>query len=73
MTMGLRDGGIDERLCTLIDQQVTHVLIAFEEYELTASELGDMADQFGPLENSIGRLSDAKAQQPAGNSQQRAS
>jgi hypothetical protein len=60
MTMGLREGGIDERICTLIDQQVTHVLIACEGNEYSADELGRMAGMLGALEGSVSRLSGAQ-------------
>jgi hypothetical protein len=64
MTMGLREGGIDERVCTLIDQQVTHVLVACEGHEYSADELGRMASKLGALEGSIARLSGAKPPKP---------
>lgn len=65
MTSGLRAGGIDERICTLIDQQVTHVLIACEGNEYSAGQLSRMAGMLGALEGSISRLTGARSPAPA--------
>lgn len=64
MTLGLREGGIDERICTLIDQQVTHVLIASESFEFSTDQLGRMAGMLGALEGSVSRLAGAKPPAP---------
>ena len=65
MTMGLREGGIDERICTLIDQQLTHVLIACEGTTLSGEDLGRMASKLGALEGSVARLTGARPPRPA--------
>lgn len=65
MTMGLREGGVDRRISTLIDQQVTHVLVACEGNEYSAEELGRMAGMLGALEGSISRLTGARPPRPA--------
>jgi len=65
MTSGLRAGGIDECICTLIDQQVTHVLIACEGNEVSADQLSRMAGMLGALEGSVSRLTGARPPAPA--------